>query len=399
MAAGGLAAVALAAGGVAALNAGGEGTGADASASKRPRPTAVREGSKPLPKRVGALVITDEPGAYRLAYRVETFGAGERVVSRDELEIRRPFDGRTRKREGAKATDAVRSEQIGVFGRIHVPRSSDASPVLLETGPALAPSDLRIRPVLEDLLDAGLAEAREWREVGGRPCQVIRFGGPISSGTVPLALEPKREYADACVDDRGLVLEELWVETGRVQRRRLATAVRVEDPVREDAFAVGAGDALPVDQGGGSMRPVDPASSYAGDFWVLDTPPLPTYEGRWAVVNPAGGDPATDEVKDRRLGYVADVWRGGIDVVVVEQGSTAGGVPPFELGAGPRVTVEGLGEGEFVPDLRTSEVRLLQSNGHFVRVRGTLARAGLEALARLLRRIEGGPELRYLDGP
>jgi hypothetical protein len=276
--------------------------------------------------------------------------------------------------------------------------------VLLETGPALAPSDLRIGPVLDDLLASGRVEAREWRTVAGRPCQVLRFGGPISSGTIAPVLDPGVEYADACVSLQGLVLEELWVEAGTVQRRRLATTVEVgpkaeiDDATFTPPSSSGEADALPVEQGGGSFRALDPSSAYAAPFWVLDAAPLPTALGRWAVVTPAGGDPEDEETKDKRIGSVVDVWQSGLDVVILEQGSTSGGVRAFVLGDGPRVDVEGLGAGEFVADLRTSEVRFQRSGGYFLRVRGTVGRARLEELARQLRRTEGGSGLVYLDG-
>jgi hypothetical protein len=155
---------------------------------------------------------------------------------------------------------------------------------------------------------------------------------------------------------------------------------------------------VPIDEGGGSFRPVEPTSSYAAPFWVLDTPPLETFVGRWAVVTPPGGDPKDEETQNRRRGSVVDVWRSGHDVLVLEQGSTAGGVRPFELGAGPRVQVEGIGEGEFVLDLRTSEIRFVRRGGYFLRLRGTFGRARLEELVRQLRETPGGTGLVYTDG-
>ncbi len=370
----------------------------DEVAATRPRPAEVRQGSEILEERTGLVRITDEPSSYRLTYRVDTYGGGERIVTRDELVVRRPFDGRTRKFDGEGRDAGVRSEQIGLLGRLSVPKTAQSEAVVLETGPALAPSDVRIAPVLDDLLSSGRVQAREWRSIGRRPCQVLRFGGPVSSGSVAPMLEPEIEYADACVSEQGLVLEEVWVRTGLVQRRRVATKIDAEAPVRDEAFVTSGAsiEPLPVDEGGGSFRPVDPTSSYAAPFWVLDVAPLEAYRGRWAVVSPAGSDPDSDETKDRRLGFVADVWQDGIDTVILEQGSTSGGVRPFELGAGRRLMVDGLGEGEVVFDLRTSEVRFVRPNGYFVRVRGTVSRARLEELARQLRRTEGGPELLYL---
>ena len=375
-------------------------SGDGSAAGGRPSPEDERDGSTVLTGRDGRLRIDDEPASYRIVYRVETYTGGDRVVTRDELTIRRPFDGRTRKLAGPDAGDDVRSEQIGVLGRLFVPETPSADGALLETGPSIAPSDLRIAPVLDDLIAGGLAERREWREVASEPCQVVRFGGPVSAGTVAARLEPDIEYADVCVSERGLVLEELWVVEGLVQRRRLAVEVEADAAVPASVFAPASGtsvEPLPVDKGGGSFRRVDDASAYAAPFWVADAPPLGTYGGRWAFVEAAANDPNDEETKERRVGAVADVWVDGVDVVIVEQGSTAGGVSPFELGAGPRIVVDGLGDGEIVFDLRTSEVRFRRPGGYFLRVRGTVGAERLEAIARSLRRTEGGTGLVYLD--
>ena len=388
-------AIAVVGGGGGALAAALSSSGDDATA---PLPSELDGRSEEL-NRSGLVEISDEPEAYRLVYRVETYGGGDPTVTRDELTVRRPFESRTTKRSGPEGDDGVRSEQVGALGRLFVPKAPSSDAVLLETGPSLAPSDVRIAPVLDDLLAAGRVEAREWRSVGRRPCQVLRFGGPISSGTVAAELVPDVEYADACVSEQGLVLEEVWVEGGRVQRRRLATSVQKgEEAVGEDAFDIGSIEPLPVDEGGGSFRPVAPGSAYAAPFWVLEEPPLGDHRGRWAVVAPAGSDPKDEETEERRLGFVADVWATGVDVVVVEQGSTSGGVAPFQLGDGPKVSVDGLGEGEVVFDLRTSEIRFRRPAGYFVRVRGTVGAARLEEIARSLRQTPGGSGLEYTDG-
>lgn len=373
--------------------------GGDAHGSA-PRPSELREGSDLLAGRDDPLTVADEPPSYRVAYRVDTFSDGEHIVTRDDVVIDRPFNGRTRKRSGPKADSALRSEQIGVLGRLYVPGTGRSDEALLETGPAIAPSDIRIGPLLDTLVASGRAERREWRTVLDTPCQVIRFGGPISSGTVAATLDPSVEYADACVSERGLVLEELWVVEGVVQRRRLAVELDADAAVPASVFEPASSadvEPVPVDEGGGSFRPVEPESAYAAPFWVVDQPPLVRHRGRWAVVVPAASDPDAEEAKERRIGAVADIWVEGVDVVVVEQGSTAGGVKPFDLGSGPRITVDGLGEGELVLDLRMSELRFRRSGGYFVRIGGTVGPERLEAIARGLVETPGGTGIVYLD--
>lgn len=379
-------------------------------ADRRPGVDAVRTGSKAVAAARPVEVGRREPAAYTVAYRVETYSRGDRVTTRDEVTVERPFRGRTVKRAGEDRSSPVRSEQFAELGLLFVPHSGAAEAVRLEVGPSIAPSDLRVAPVLDDLLGDGRAVEREEREVLGRRCQVLRFGGPVTAGTVspaPPSDETSRpmtgEYADACFDEAGLLLEELWVIDGAVQRYRVA--VEVDDRTREgstrgasvDVPDIPPGEPVPVAEGGGSFRPVDPTSAYDAPFFVLDEHPLPLYEGRWAVVSPASGDRTDEDVAARQLGYVADVWRDGIDVIVVEQGSTNGGVKPFEFARGPRIEVADLGEGEFVADLRTSEIRFRRPGGYFVKVRGTAGRDRLEQIAGQLRSTPGGDGLRYLD--
>ena len=78
-------------------------------------------------------------------------------------------------------------------------------------------------------------------------------------------------------------------------------------------------------------RPVDPATTPIGEFWVLDQPPEGfTLVGRYAVVPPQPEN-FTDPLREgfRRAGVV-DAFRSGPDLFVIERGATLRAQPPWE---------------------------------------------------------------------
>jgi hypothetical protein len=157
---------------------------------------------------------------------------------------------------------------------------------------------------------------------------VYRTGGEGASGSlVRLGRSPK-SFTDICIDEAGLPLEQVAFTEGKLVTRRLAVLVDESPRLMKAMFSTGKPSVAPR-QGGGSVRPVDPSSRPPGDFWELTAPPEGfERRGRYVVVPPQAGfdDPA------QRAGIIAftsDVWVRGIDVVVLEQGSTLGGTPPF----------------------------------------------------------------------
>src|SRR5207247_7133823 len=95
---------------------------------------------------------------------------------------------------------------------------------LAQTPGSLPGGDVRAGPVLEDALGAGVIERREQREVAGRRCQVYRSKDTAAGATLAPATDPTRQHADTCIDEAGVVLEEVVVTDGHQSRRRLATS-------------------------------------------------------------------------------------------------------------------------------------------------------------------------------
>lgn len=359
-------------------------------------------GDRGVPDETGSVEVVFDP-----TFSISEISDGHRVVYRltdaqgsvetDRLTIRPPFESRLETALGAPPGGAVTSVQIGTVDRLAL--GGVDAPATIARVPGLAPSFLRVGPVLDDALDAGLLERREQRKVLGRRCQVYRSGTTLGAG--PLQPITAAEHADSCIDADGLLLEEsLFVDSALVFRR---TAVDVETGiVSSDAdFAVGDPTA-PVDQGGGATVLADPTSAPLGRFFILPVDAIPAdfaWQARYSVIPPQPDRFADPTRRDSIIAGVADVYAdedGG--VFVLYQGGTLGQVDAFAPAAAAS-TVDGgtIGPAEVVLSAVGSEVRVALSSGRFVHVIGPLEPDVLVGVVRALEEIEG-EGLRLLDG-
>jgi hypothetical protein len=314
------------------------------------------------------------PTSYRITYEVTT---GD-VTTTEVHTVRRPFLGRIDIGDATRVTDA------GVLATT----SPGAPWVRIQVPIAPAAGDVRPDVVLDDAIEAGLAEEAGTRRVAGRSCRVVRLGGPMSGGTLTPIGAVAGESAEACVDGAGLVLAETWRADGETQRELRATSVEVGD-VDDDVFAVPHGaEELTFRQGGGSVEAVDRDDDPGfAESWRADVPDGFEHAGRYLVLPPKLGEPV-DPVVPRQadVALLTDVWVRGADVLIVDQGAVRGdGVPPWDdRPYSEDVALGALGDGVVVFDLRLSEVRVSRPDGGFVRVAGTLPPDRLVAVARSL---------------
>jgi hypothetical protein len=355
----------------------------------RPGPN-LRVGSEEIAE--GSIdVASRTPSGYRLVYRVESRAGDEVVVSTERVWVRRPFESRVESWTGAPPGRRRTNTTVNAFARINTGRAVFAVP------PAPAPQDFRLDSNLTEAERAGYVDPRERRRVAGRVCRVYRWGAEGGSGSLSrLDEDEPGEYTDSCFDADGLPLEVVTYVDGKLLTRSIVTQVEEGPRLADRLFGVG-DPTLEVRQGGGSVLRVEPDSRPPGDFWELGEAPRGfERDGRYAVIPPqAGFDDPT-----QRAGivtFVSDVWVRGRDVIVVEQGGTLGGRPPFQADPNARkVSAGDLGRGDLAYGLRTSEVRVLLEGGRFVRVHGTVAPSRLLAVARSLEKVEGG-DLVYID--
>jgi len=341
------------------------------------------------------------PETYSIVY-VATDTASEKVsITNEEVQVRRPFDARVTVRDGAEIGKGdIRGLRVSRLTKIAT-RGSDGQWTVFDIPPALATTDVRFGAALDQALADGAIAVRERRRVEGRVCQVFRAGSSLQAGTLTPYQPGSPDFADVCIDEEGLVLEEVWSIDGKRVLRRLAAEVQTDVDLRDDRFAIPA-DArtVPPSQGGGSARPVDPQSRPPGAFRELPPEAVPEgFEllGRWAVVSPRL-DVMRDPTKPADPGSTAStvtVYVRGADVLVVDQGALTGsGTLPTAAATRP-ANLGPLGQGEAITDFRMNEVRA-QSGSDFVRIYGTLPIPLLVEAAHALTVVPGG-ELRYLD--
>lgn len=388
----------------------GDTTGDNGAAPKpgRPDEASARTGSVLIAVEAPPLEVGEQPQSYRIVYRLDDYAADGHVVSTDVVEIDRPLRGRVQTYAGAPdERDEVIGGQVSVLTRLSVPEIGGRPAVTIRTPPDLAGNDLRFGSIVEWAVEQGFLDRRERRRVVDRECTVYRAGDPVTAGSLaPLAkgTEGERDHADACVDDRGLLLEEVWVREGRLLRRKLAVEVEEEVTFSDADFPIS--DRLLDDpEKSTAVRAVEPTSAPTGPFWVLDPAALPPgFVGpqRFVIVMPDDSTDRGDAPPDRgrTLASVADIYVRGVDVLVVDQGGTIGSVQRRGLPASaPRTTAGDLGEVGIIPGFRSVEVRAALSNGRFVRVAGTLSPDELVSIASSLRLDpEGGDGVIDLPG-
>jgi hypothetical protein len=370
----------------------GDGDGAG-DPEQRDRVAIEREGSEEVAETATEdLRPDDEPvPSYRIVYRITeasvTDDEGRAAVSTEEHWVRRPFESRRVQTEDGRVVNVQETS----LGRFAVAGGPDTQPTVLAVGPGVAGADLRLDSVLDAALDEGLLEPREQREVAGVRCQVYRVGDPVAGGILVPA-DDADDYTDVCFDARGLLLEEWWVLGGRPYRQRVATTVEVAPLDDDDLLSLPEEPTAPAAQGGGSGRPIDPASSPPGTFYEPTVVP----EGfehvvRFSVVPPQAelfSDPLR---REEIVAHVTDVWRRGTDILVLDQGGrlgTGGRAYPSDPAA-PRVEVDDLGEGEVTYSLHGTSVRVDLPGGRFVRIAGTIDLDDLLEVGRGLEEVEG----------
>jgi hypothetical protein len=350
----------------------------------RPDPAIPRTGSTAI-KPQGDLEIRP-PDEYRIVYRVDDYAGGTAVTTTEDLRVRRPFDSVLERKTGSPPGKETTSRQLTRFGRLAIPAQGEGA-MALDVPPDLAGGDFRFDVALTELVGEGVIDMREWRRVGARACRVHRAAEPITGTAVTAWDGDRADYADLCIDRRGLLLEELWVTDGKVLRRRLAVEVDDERAALGDTDLVDPSTPLSPHQGGGSLVEVEASSSPLGPSWELPKPPQGfQLKGRYSVTPPRrGAEPVGNDDRAR----LVDVWINGRDVLLLEQGALEQVTPGGDRSIGElQATTTSIG-------VRMNEIGGAAVDGApQVRVRGTISIDKLLQAARNVRRLPEGTGLR-----
>jgi hypothetical protein len=269
------------------------------------------------------LPVTDVLDAYRVTYRIESEDTEGALTTRtQEIAVRRPFDAHIRRAAGGDGTSAVDvAGNLGIYADL---TSADAE-VASVIPPAIALGDLRLDGVLDDLVGAGLLVPRERREVAGRECQVYRTGQALE--LQELAAPTDTEYADACVDASGLLLEQVVVSGGDTLFYEIATEVDVAPALGDDDFAYDS-EPIALEDGGSELAELPTDAAPTTGYWAFPSAPA-GYEhvGRYALRSLAPDDGSTTTTvgvgAPATVETYYDVYRSGADFVIVHQGEAS----------------------------------------------------------------------------
>ncbi|HEV2760178.1 MAG TPA: hypothetical protein VGV86_11475 [Acidimicrobiales bacterium] len=317
----------------------------------------------------GRLPIAASPAAYHAVYRAEVYKESEVTVSTEEVWVQRPFDGRVTIREGEPPGTAGQFEGRSRFG-VYANYTESAAPQVAGDAPTVALGDIRVAASLDDLVDEGLFVPGNRRRALGRECQTYRTGSPLQS--LKITAPTDTDYVDVCLDDAGLILEEVVIVEDELTQRLTAVSFEVEPSIDPAAFTID-GQPVAADQGGAEVTEVDRSVAPSAGYWSLDAPPPGfTHRGRYLVAG-------------QRSSHV-DVYVRGVDLVTIRQGAPVAEPDLSEFGAGREVELGVLGAGRVL--LRSIGPTLIAHPGGeaFVHVGGTLAPAELQAIATGLRR-------------
>lgn len=311
------------------------------------------EGGPTLPEVVG-----DGPAtAYRVVYEVDADGA----TSTEERVVVRPFDSDIVVRDSGGTITSERASRAGLLAT----RSSGADWVLIDVPFSPATGDTRL-----DRLGTAMTDELGDDEIGGRDCRELRASFPGEAVAI----------VDRCVDAAGIVLREVWrADDGEVVQTMTATTVEVDD------VAVGptpTGTRLAAADGNGAVRsvPDDEPVPFAESF-SLD-PAGWEFVGRHLVVPPALGGLPGEAVQLSATALVSDVWRRGPDLLVLDQGATKDGEPPFGDGRFLQTfSVDRVGDAALTVDERLVAANITLRDGGFVRLSGTVTPDDLRELA------------------
>jgi hypothetical protein len=210
-----------------------------------------------------------------------------------------------------------------------------------------------------------------------------------------VSLPTDKDYADACIDASGLMLEEVSVAAGKLALRTQAVEVD-EAPQFPDGLFSLQGAPTPIGQGGAELAQIDAATSPTRGFWQLSPPAGYQQVGRYLlrVPNPTAASaastttslttspgagpeaPSTTTPPAPPLESYVDVFSSGAGFLVVQQG-VSGSEPQSQSDQGTEVDLGKLGKGRFNPGVTGNTLVVHPAAGWFVNLQGTLSSAAL----------------------
>ncbi len=348
-----------------------------------PEPEVKIELTSPLVARQSPpLTISTAATAYNITYQIQVISAETGSVERhlEKLSVRRPFDDHVIFYAGEAVTDTTEFEVIDNLGLAST--SSDGATAQVQQGvPAAGKTDVRLDITLDDLVKNEYFTAREQRRVAGRNCTVYRTGRTVESNAVAKATDT--DYVDVCIDDAGLMLEEMAVNGGKISLRVIATDIAFEPTFPDDYFKI-TGTPLGTADGAPVLEEIDKATIPNANLLRLPTVPEGfEHKGRYVLREAPTADAAAAGVAPTKDSYV-DVYVNGTKTFVIHQGPTDN-EPQIDTTEAQNIDIGLLGQAKMLLGVSSNSVVMNPTGFWFVHIDATLPTADLETLAGQLR--------------
>jgi len=321
-----------------------------------------------VPGATGALAMSSTPASFHAVYRAEAYQGSEITESTEEISVKRPFDGRVEIREGPPPGRAGQFSGRSTYGTYANYTEAGAAQIA-DDAPTVALGDVRVAASIDELVSQGLFVLGDRRRAIRRECQTYRTGSPLQS--LKITAPTATDYVDVCLDDAGLILEEVTIAGDKVTQRLTATAIEVDTALDPALFAI-EGARVGTDQGGAVVTEVDRSVAPTAGYWAPASVPTGwTHRGRYLVAGKGSGH--------------VDVYVRGIDVFTIRQGPVAAEPELTDASPGREVNLGSLGAGQLV--LRSVGPTLVVHPvaESFVHITGSVSPAELQAIASGLR--------------
>jgi hypothetical protein len=327
------------------------------------------------------LTVSTATTAYDVTYQIQVISADTGTVERhlEKLSVRRPFDDHVIFYAGEEVTDTPEFEVVDNLGLSST--ISGGVPEVRQGLPTAGKTDVRLDITLDDLVKGEYFTAREQRRVAGRNCTVYRTGRTVESNSVAKATET--DYVDVCVDESGLMLEEMAVNSGKISLRVIATDIAFDPAFPDDRFTIsdpplGTADGAPV------LEAIDKDTIPSANLLRLPTVPEGfEHKARYVLREAPSADAAAAGVAPTKDTYV-DVYVNGTKAVVIHQGLTEN-EPQTDTTDAQTIDIGLLGQAKMVLGVGGNTVVVNPTGMWFVHINATLPTADLETLAGQLR--------------
>jgi hypothetical protein len=192
-----------------------------------------------------------------------------------------------------------------------------------------------------------------------------------------------KDYVDVCIDEAGLMLEEMAVNNEKVSLRVIATAINLTPEFGTDEFTISQAP-LGTADGAAVLTEIDKAVSPNANLLALSKAPEGfEHKARYLLREAPDADAAATGVAPTKDTYV-DVYVNGTQTLTIHQGPVAY-EPQVDTTESQTVNIGLLGDAKLVPGIVGHQITINPTGQWFIHFAASMTSADLQAAATQLR--------------